>query len=617
MTEIGFAIAKEPFRDANTGKSYARGDRVFIDEAAKMARWTDQGLICPIVLEQALEQRLDDWPWGGFAGQDLRPWGKEPVVGTPVIALLNVWNDRNALEVTVPTWSDHVDGVVVADGAYAGVPVDRPGSTDGSIEYLREVFGSRLTELPVNGFRSQIEKRTALLQAGPGVAFIVDADEFVYGADNLRQLRGDWDVGWVFYRNTIYERTQKCPRLIRWREGLRYAGRHHWVYEGERLLCSHQLGGAGYDHRVIPVMVDNRRGIARPPDRRQADSVYRAVQAAAESGSTGEDLSSSKGREPLRIVQLARFDAGMVCYRLHSAINSCTPHESILGTADWERCYAEPHQYHLGEHREVLRRAVAMADVVHCHLQYHDLDMLAASTNRQAVVIHHHGTMYRSSPEAANERDRRRAGLRLISNLELLEYGDDLQYLPNPVPVAQYRRLRRKHDSEGLVVAHTPSKPEIKGTVALTAAVDRLRAEGLPIRSLTITDARHSEALKLKAKADVCFDSFALGMQCSGLEAAAMGMPVVAGDARVKAAYERWIGYCPYTFAGDAAELEAVLRRFVEDPDWRESEAKRVSSYVEEYHDYAAVAEKYLELLEGAFGWKEKLTLGQVQPLTG
>lgn len=615
MSDPGFALVRAPFKDVGTGETHAVGDRIYIDDPARLARWVDEGLISPVELEEALEQRLDDWPWGGIAGRDLRPWPVEKAEHE-IVALLNVWNDRPALEATVSTWADHVDRVVVADGAYAGVPVATPESDDGTVEYLREVFGGRLTEFPVPGFQTQIDKRTALLRAGSGILFIVDADEYVTGPENLRSLPGDLDVGWVVYRNPVYSRTQTSPRLIRWRENLTYRHRHHWVYAGDSLLVSHQLGGRGVDHHIVPIAIQNQRGIGRPESRIRADRVYRAHQATLETAESrsGENLSASTGREPLRIVQLARFDAGMVCYRLHSAINTCTPHESLLGTRDWGRVYQEPRQYNVLEDREPLRRAVAGADIVHCHLQYHELDELGIP-HMAGVVIHHHGTMYRSEPGLANERDGYRAGLRLVSNLELMQYGDGLHYLPNPVPVAQYRQLRREHGEDAMIVAHMPSKPEIKGTDVLRTVVESLQSDGIPIRMLMLTDTAHGEALRLKASADVCFDSFDLGMQCSGLEAAAMGLPVIAGDETVKAAYERWIGYCPYTFAGDAEELSTVLRRMWEDPEWRHAEAIRVTGYVLAYHDYAAVAERYLDLLEEAFGWKEKLTLGQLRPI--
>src|SRR5690606_15586015 len=129
------------------------------------------------------------------------------------------------------------------------------GSTDG----LREVFDA--IELPkalieygpsaIAGkpgpWPDQNTKRTALLQHAalhfPGaLLFIVDADEFVTGAETLRQTP-EGDVAWVGVTSPLYQRPYGQPRLVRAREGLEYRGRHHWLYAGDELVATHQYGG--------------------------------------------------------------------------------------------------------------------------------------------------------------------------------------------------------------------------------------------------------------------------------------------------------------------------------------------------------------------------------------
>jgi len=124
-----------------------------------------------------------------------------------------------------------------------------------------------------------------------------------------------------------------------------------------------------------------------------------------------------------------------------------------------------------------------------------------------------------------------------------------------------------------------------------------------------ISGQHHDAALRMKADADLTFDSFWLGIQGSGLEAAAMGQMVVAGDASVKELYETSeVGHCPYTFAADRKQLTEVIERAVTDPQWRAGEAKRVGKYVERFHSYAAVARRYERIIADALKREDIIT---------
>jgi len=58
----------------------------------------------------------------------------------------------------------------------------------------------------------------------------------------------------------------------------------------------------------------------------------------------------------------------------------------------------------------------------------------------------------------------------------------------------------------------------------------------------------------------------------------------------------------------DGAHLEAALERMVTDVEWRDAEMKLVCEYVETWHDDAAVALRYLDLLDAAIGWRSAKT---------
>lgn len=551
--------------------------------------------------------------WGGTNGRLLETAWRPPGRWGRVVACLNVWEDAPALVETVPTWLDHVDHVIAVDGAYAGAPVPTCASADGTLAFLRSL-GSKaeLVEAPADGFwPDQVAKRNAYMERlrDDDLAFVVDADEFVEGAEILRTLP-DMDVGWVVYRKDIYDRPQNFPRLFAGRIRPRYGGRHYWVTGRRGPVSDCQTGGVAYDHAFVPVRIDNtQRRRLRPPVRRTAEGLTKAAQQEREALVGPAPVA---GREALRIIHVAGLDAGMVVFRLHSATNSTTPHESAMAVSPRpDRPYREPRQLCLRRDRGAVQAAVRDADVVHCHLSYHELDALGVPF-RGAVVIHHHGTMYRTSAGARNTQDARRAHLRLVSNPELLRYGDGLVYLPNPVPAARYRRMRERlwrPDPDGWVrVGHSPSKRENKGTEAFLAAVERLRAGGVKVRPVLIENATHAESLRRKAReVDVFFDSFWLGMQCSGLEAAAMGIPVVAGDEHVRAFHG---GRTPYAYADDGDALAEVLRDMAASEEVRYTHGESVAAYVARRHDYAAVASRYLDALDDAVGWRDAMSLG-------
>lgn len=518
----------------------------------------------------------------------------EPWVPDRVVACLNVWNDRAELEANVPTWIDQVDAIVAVVGPYKGIK-EQPD--DGTVAYL-DSLGA---EVVIAAGLEQPEKRSLYFQncREGDLCIVIDADERF-----TKPLPIEWpylDVGWVRYTSPLYLRPQATPRVFRWRPGLNYQTRHHWLYEGDKLFCTAQRGGAGLVHRLIDAEFHNSRGRKRDPKRQRIADVHRNVQHWAESQAAPDVR--ALGHEPLRIMQAAPFDPGAVCYRFHTAINTTSPHTSVLttGCEEWTQV---PRQF---DHTDDLV-ADLQADVSHYHVNY------AAPIHRgRWTVMHHHGTEYRLRHDHFNKVDER-AHLRLVSNFELMQYGDDLNWLPNPMPVAEYRRLAANkppwRKGGPLIVAHSPTKRKNKGTEQFLQAIDRVRAKGLDVRAHMIHKLPIRNALEVKAQSHVVFDSFWLGIQCSGLEGAAMGLPVIAGDHTCYRGYEHTVGYVPYTFANDEDGLVEVLAQLATDEDFYRTEAQRVSDYCLEYHDSANVVARYLDLLDSKVEWRANLEMG-------
>src|SRR5690606_29749117 len=80
--------------------------------------------------------------------------------------------------------------------------------------------------------------------------------------------------------------------------------------------------------------------------------------------------------------------------------------------------------------------------------------------------------------------------------------------------------------------------------------------------------------------------------------------PVIAGDGHVAAEYRTHFREVPYTLAEDASQLEEALAALATDAAFRERETERVAAYVLRHHDEAAVALRYLDLLDDAIHWR-------------
>jgi glycosyltransferase involved in cell wall biosynthesis len=265
-----------------------------------------------------------------------------------------------------------------------------------------------------------------------------------------------------------------------------------------------------------------------------------------------------------------------------------------------------------------LRPMLESADVLHCHLGYNLRERALKAlgwTVPSVTVIHHHGTMLREASDWYRVMDARYAALQLVSNFELLTYVPSAKWLPNPMPTAYYRDLRaaeypaRVTPPGLLAVGHSPSKRALKGTDVFLDVMERLKREGVPVWPCLIEGVSHDQAMRLKARCDLFFDSFWLGIQCSGLEAGAMGIPVIAGDETVRDRYREHLGQEPYVFANDGEQLFEVIRRLALDEAWRTQAGQEIARYVRDVHDEAAVALRYLDLLDEAVRWRAQLRI--------
>jgi glycosyltransferase involved in cell wall biosynthesis len=282
-----------------------------------------------------------------------------------------------------------------------------------------------------------------------------------------------------------------------------------------------------------------------------------------------------------------------------------------------------------------LRRARVIAwvartfDVFHFHFHttfaptHEDVALLAALGKR--IIFHLHGCDIRDPRRARVEHAlsacsectipcmvpvklrlpdtiRRHADAVLVSTPDLLEFVPHAEYLPNPIDPTPWERLRRPtvhslHPGQEWVVAHAPSNREIKGTRHVIAAIEQLRAEGLPVRLRLIEGLSGDELRAAYAGADVVVDQlFAGWVGLVALEMMAMGKPVIA---YIRPDLRHLLHEMPVVDA-DPRSLADTLRDLLLDPDRRAEVGARGPGYVRAHHDPDVACRRLLEIYRRA-----------------
>ena len=151
-----------------------------------------------------------------------------------------------------------------------------------------------------------------------------------------------------------------------------------------------------------------------------------------------------------------------------------------------------------------------------------------------------------------------------------------------------------------LRIAHAPSKRAVKGTEAVLAAVESLRARGAPVELDLIEGVPNREARLRYAAADVVVDQLRVGWYgMFAIESMALAKPVVVHlDADAAAETEEAFGLELPLVRADEASLEDVLAGLVEVREQLPELGRRSREYVERVHAHTAVARRVLEIYE-------------------
>lgn len=174
---------------------------------------------------------------------------------------------------------------------------------------------------------------------------------------------------------------------------------------------------------------------------------------------------------------------------------------------------------------EELLDLAAEADVLHVMERWDAVDWVPEWT-RKPLVMHHHGTTYREwNTRHLIDSVRSFGAYPICSTLDLTLIEPGVEWLPNPVDIPRMEAIRAARDGhDGLLAAHSPTNAPIKGTTAFLAAA---ASAGWDVDLVQWVD--WESCLRRKARADMVLDQLTYGYGLSGIEAMAMGVPVVGG----------------------------------------------------------------------------------------
>ncbi|MET1017695.1 MAG: glycosyltransferase [Leifsonia flava] len=149
-----------------------------------------------------------------------------------------------------------------------------------------------------------------------------------------------------------------------------------------------------------------------------------------------------------------------------------------------------------------------------------------------------------------------------------------------------------------IIVVHAPSKPLLKGTEHVRAAVDRLRADGLEFDYRELTDVTNDEVIATLGDAHIVLNQFyAFIPGVFGIEAMASGCAMLASaDARVETdlggdANDAWVVTAP-------DEIYSHLRNLLEHPELIREQARRGFDWARLHASASEDAKRMRKILE-------------------
>lgn len=208
---------------------------------------------------------------------------------------------------------------------------------------------------------------------------------------------------------------------------------------------------------------------------------------------------------------------------------------------------------------------------------------------KKPLVVNYRGTPYRKRKEWYNKVDKERKAIQTGNFIDLLCYGNFRGWLPVPVWTNELKKYR-KTTSRFVVAqsvtqhkrAHLKSIPTVKNHLERLDGIHFDYIHNLP----------HNECLARMGQADVVITAFKNGFGNSGLEAMAMGIPIIGNgfDAYINKFIEL-CGELPF-YRAKLGYISQAVCDLKDDKELYDHYVNAGKLYLERFHNPAIVAEK-------------------------
>lgn len=281
-------------------------------------------------------------------------------------------------------------------------------------------------------------------------------------------------------------------------------------------------------------------------------------------------------------------DMAGIGVRFKQAADRLTPHLRVRSVHVTDTYLRYPSDIRWTGNGAAVQRLYNDADIAHLNNSMYGY-LRHDRGQQKPILLHHHGSMFRSDPGRHLQVARRNNVEQAVSTLDLTRYAPEvLTWLPTAYWGEELMEIRQRHFVSGnrpVRIAHAPTNRGVKSTEVLLGAIETLRAEGLEVELDLIEKTAWSECLARKARADILFDQVGLGYGCNAVEAWGMGIPVICGaeEWTLGRMRQEFSNDLPFYAATEATIIDA-LRALVGSPDLREEWGSRGLAHFNRYH---------------------------------
>lgn len=178
----------------------------------------------------------------------------------------------------------------------------------------------------------------------------------------------------------------------------------------------------------------------------------------------------------------------------------------------------------------------------------------------------------------------------------LRPYFDEIHVVGQRIDTQRLSPTYPAPDVRRPLLVHAPSRLEIKGTKYVRAAVERLRAQGLPFEYIEVHGYSHPEALEIYRRADLIVDQLCVGSYgVFAIEAMSLGKPVLCYV--LPELVPRYPEGFPIINANPDS-IASVLEDWLQNPEERHRRGIQSRRYAERVHDCRGVARKLMQVYD-------------------